>query len=53
MGRPRVGQAISITLEPEQLAWIDVGRGQDLSRAAFIRKVLREAMANTSKGNKR
>jgi hypothetical protein len=44
MGRPRVGQAISITLEPEQLAWIDASRGKDFSRAAFVRKVLREAM---------
>lgn len=44
IGRPRVGQAISITLTETQLEWIDTQLLPGGSRAAFIRAVIHAAM---------
>lgn len=44
MGRPRVGEAISITLTKDQLAWIDTQLLPGASRAAFIRYLIHVAM---------
>lgn len=44
MGRPRVGEAISITLTKAQLQWIDTQLLPGASRAAFIRALIHNAM---------
>lgn len=43
-GRKRIGQPISLTLTPEQRAWIDAQIAPGETRTQVLRKIIQQAM---------